>query len=162
VNYQIRVSRVKLIGDDGQPIGEVAVQDALNRAAEVGLDLGEGAPNATPPVCRIMDFGKYKYRLKKKTQKSKSKQHIIHIKEMKLRPTTEKHDYDFKMKHTREFLAKGDKVKLTVAFKGREMQHRDLGEKMLQQAVVDLADVSKVEQEAKQQGRFLSLIITPK
>jgi translation initiation factor IF-3 len=162
VNYQIRVPRVKLIGEDGQPVGEIATQDALKQAEAAGLDLVEVAANATPPVCRIMDFGKYKYRLKKKTQKSRAKQHVIHIKEVKLRPTTEEHDYAFKMKHAREFMAKGDKVKITIAFKGREMQHRDLGEKMLQKVIVDLSDVAKVEQEARQMGRFLSAIVTPK
>ena len=122
-NERIRTPQVQVIGSDGKNLGTLATQEAINIAREEGLDLIEISPNANPPVCKIIDIGKYKYDLQKKANKAKKKQKIINLKEIKLRPVTETHDYNFKIKNAQKFLSKGDKVKFTVQFRGREMQH---------------------------------------
>ena len=130
-NNRITSPEVQVIGSDGENLGILSLNDAINRAKELGLDLIEIAPNAKPPVCKIMDMGKYKYDAQKKANKAKKKQKIVNLKEIKLRPVTEIHDYNFKIKNAQRFLTKGDKVKFTVQFRGREMQHTKLGYELM-------------------------------
>ena len=140
----IRVPQVRLIGSDGKQVGVVATQEALATAESEGLDLIEISPTAKPPVCKISDFGKYKYELAKKQKDAKKKQHIVHLKEIKMHPKTEEHDYAYRIKHAREFLAEGDRVRVTVVFKGREMAYLDFGRKILEKAEADLQDIANV------------------
>ena len=137
VNNKIRASEVQLITHDGDNIGTVSINEALERAQEVGLDLIEVAPNAKPPVCKIIDYGKYKYELQKKASQAKKKQKIVSLKELKLRPATDKHDYDFKMKNAEKFIAKGDKVKFTIRFKGREIENMDAAHNLANRIIED-------------------------
>ena len=161
VNDRIRATDVQLIGSDGQNIGIVSLNDALMTAKEQGLDLIEIAPNAKPPVCKITDFGKYKYELQKKASQAKKKQKVVTLKEIKMRPGTDVHDYNFKMKATEKFLAKGDKVKFTIKFKGREMQHLKLAQDLADRIVSDLKITGKVEQAPKMEGKQMTFIIQP-
>jgi translation initiation factor IF-3 len=153
---------VRVIGVEGEQIGILATRDALRLAQEKGYDLVEVSPNAKPPVCKIMDYGKYKYELSKKAKDAKKKQHSLHLKEMRFRPKTEDHDYTFKMKHIREFLSHGSKVKIFVEFRGREMTHKEFGQKVMDRLQADLTDVGIVEQKPKMEGRNLTMIIMPK
>jgi translation initiation factor IF-3 len=161
VNDKIRATDVQLIGSDGQNIGIVSLNDALMTAKEQGLDLIEIAPNAKPPVCKITDFGKYKYELQKKASQAKKKQKVVTLKEIKMRPGTDVHDYNFKMKATEKFLVKGDKVKFTIKFKGREMQHLKLAQDLAARIVSDLKITGKVEQSPKMEGKQMTFIIQP-
>ena len=161
VNDRIRATDVQLIGSDGQNIGIVSLNDALMTAKEQGLDLIEIAPNAKPPVCKITDFGKYKYELQKKASQAKKKQKVVTLKEIKMRPGTDVHDYNFKMKATEKFLAKGDKVKFTIKLKGREMQHLKLAPDLAGRIVSDLKITGKVEQTPKMEGKQMTFIIQP-
>jgi len=158
----IRVREVSLIGNDGEQLGVFPTQEALNMAEERDQDLVEVAPNSTPPVCRIMDYGKFKYQQSKRAHEAKKKQKIIHVKEVKLRPNTDRHDYDFKLKNAFRFLESGDKVKVLVFFRGREIVHRENGQKLLVRVTETLEDIAVVEQEAKQEGRTLCMIFAPK
>jgi len=158
----IRVKEISLIGNDGEQLGVFPTQEALNMAEEKGQDLVEVAPNSNPPVCRIMDYGKFKYQQSKRAHEAKKKQKIIHVKEVKLRPNTDQHDYDFKLKNAFRFLESGDKVKVLVFFRGREIVHRENGQKLLVRATKTLEDIAVVEQEAKQEGRTLCMIFAPK
>ena len=158
----IRVREVSLIGNDGEQLGVFPTQEALNMAEEKDQDLVEVAPNSSPPVCRIMDYGKFKYQQSKRAHEAKKKQKIIHVKEVKLRPNTDQHDYDFKLKNAFRFLESGDKVKVLVFFRGREIVHRENGQKLLVRVTETLADIAVVEQEAKQEGRTLCMIFAPK
>jgi translation initiation factor IF-3 len=151
-----------LIDEEGKMIGVVSSHEALAIAKDRGYDLVEISPNADPPVCKVLDFGKYKYELSKKLKESKKKQHIQHLKELKIRPRTEIHDYNFKMRHGREFLEKGDKVKITVVFRGREMAHLDFGKTLLDRMRDDLVDVGEIETDAKREGRNMFSIFVPK
>ena len=162
INERIRVPQVRLIDTTGEQIGIVPTREALRMALEKGFDLVEISPTAKPPVCKIMDYGKYKYELNKKAKSAKKKQHIIQMKEMRLRPKIEEHDYQFKLKHIREFLEKGNKVKVFVEFRGREMAHQELGHKIIQRLEEDLKDLGIIEQKAKMEGRNLSLTFMPK
>ncbi len=162
INERIRVPQVRLIDTTGEQIGVVPTREALRMALEKGFDLVEISPTAKPPVCKIMDYGKYKYELNKKAKSAKKKQHIIQMKEMRLRPKIEEHDYQFKLKHMREFLEKGNKVKVFVEFRGREMTHQELGHKIIQRLEEDLKDLGIIEQKAKMEGRNLSLTFMPK
>ena len=137
------------------------VHEARRTAEERGLDLVEVAPNARPPVCKIMDYGRYKYEQAKKEKEAKKKQHHIAIKEMKFRPKIDDHDYDFKVAHVREFLEKGDKVKLTIMFRGREMMHQEFGRAILDRIKVDIEDLAIVEQEPKSEGRNMTMVVAP-
>ncbi len=161
VNNKIRASEVQLITHDGDNIGTVSINEALERAQEVGLDLIEVAPNAKPPVCKIIDYGKYKYELQKKASQAKKKQKVVTLKELKLRPATDKHDYDFKMKNAEKFIAKGDKVKFTIRFKGREIENMDAAHNLANRIIEDTKKIAKVEQQAKMEGRQMTLIIQP-
>ena len=158
----IRVREVSLIGSDGEQLGVFPTQEALNMAEEKDQDLVEVAPNSSPPVCRIMDYGKFKYQQSKRAHEAKKKQKIIHVKEVKLRPNTDRHDYDFKLKNAFRFLESGDKVKVLVFFRGREIVHRENGQKLLLRVTETLEDIAVVEQEAKQEGRTLCMIFAPK
>ncbi|MGQ9688239.1 MAG: translation initiation factor IF-3 [Desulfobaccales bacterium] len=162
INKDIRASEVRLIGEDGQQIGVMPLKDALALAAEAHLDLVEVAPQANPPVCRIMDYGKFKYQQSKKQQEARRRQTTIQVKEVKVRPKIEEHDMGFKLKNIRRFLADRDKVKVTMIFRGREMAHQDRGYAILRQMVEALADVGQVEQEPRHEGRTLFMIIAPK
>lgn len=159
INDRIRVPEVRVISEDGQQLGLMAPEDAIARAEEVGLDVVEVAPNATPPVCRIMDYGKYKYEQKKKAGKGRG--HAASLKEVKLRPRTDDHDLAFKLRNARRFLIDGDKVKITVMFRGRELVHRDLGRDQLRKVVELLGPIATVENPARMEGRFLSMILVP-
>ena len=160
-NNKIRSNEVQLITHEGENIGVVPIGEAINRAQEVGLDLIEIAPNVKPPVCKIIDHGKYKYELQKKASNAKKKQKIINLKEIKLRPNTDKHDYNFKIKAADKFLVKGDKVKFTIRFKGREMEYMEAAHNLIKRIIEDTKKVGKVEQPSKLEGRQMTLIIQP-
>ena len=160
-NERIRTPQVQVIGSDGKNLGTLATQEAINIARQEGLDLIEISPNANPPVCKIIDIGKYKYDLQKKANKAKKKQKIVNLKEIKLRPVTEIHDYNFKIKHAQKFLSKGDKVKFTVLFKGREMQHTHLGHELMKRIINDTNALGKVEVQPKFEGRQIIMIVQP-
>jgi translation initiation factor IF-3 len=151
----IRTPQVRVIGADGEPLGILMVGDAIDRAMNASLDLVEVAPTADPPVCRIMDYGKFKYEKSKKTKDAKKKQHIVHLKEIKMHSKTEEHDYRFKMEHARKFLLKGDRVKITIVFRGREITHIEFGKNILERADADLADIALPEILYKREGRNL-------
>ena len=162
INREIRVREVRVISDAGEQLGILAIHEALRAAEERGLDLVEVAPQAEPPVCKIMDFGKYKYEQAKKAHESKKHQKVVQIKEVKLRPGTDTHDYNFKLKHAKKFLKQGDKVKVTVVFRGREMAHMELGRVLLDKVVIDISESGSIEQMPKQEGRTMMMIIAPK
>lgn len=162
INREIRVREVRVISDAGEQLGILPILDAIKAAEERGLDLVEVAPQAEPPVCKIMDFGKYKYEQAKKLHESKKHQKTVQIKEVKMRPGTDVHDYNFKLNNARRFLDDGNKVKVTVVFRGREMAHTDLGNALLQRVVKDIAESGNIEQMPKQEGRALIMIIAPK
>jgi len=161
VNQQIRISPVRIIDEDGEQLGIMEVHAARQIAEERGLDLVEVAPTARPPVCKIMDFGKYKYEQAKRDKEAKKKQHPVTVKEMKFRPKIDDHDYEFKVAHVREFLEKGDKAKLTIMFRGREMMHQEFGLAILERVRDDLSDISGVEQEPKSEGRNMTMVLAP-
>ena len=160
-NERIKALDVQVIGSDGNNLGVLQLKQAIQLARDEGLDLIEISPNANPPVCKIMDMGKYKYDLQKKANQAKKKQKIVSLKEIKLRPGTEIHDYTFKIKNAKKFITKGDKVKFTVKFKGREMQHVELGKDLMKRIVEDTKDIGKVETHPKFEGRQMIMIIQP-
>ena len=160
-NKKINSIEVQVISSEGQNLGILSTKEALHLAEQEGLDLIEIAPNAKPPVCKIIDMGKYKYDLQKKANKAKKKQKISELKEIKFRPGTEIHDYNFKIKNAQKFLTKGDKVKFTVRFKGREMQHHYLGMKLLKRIEENLKEVGKLELSPKFEGRQMTMVIQP-
>ena len=160
-NERIRSLDVQVISSDGNNLGTLPLKKAIEIAKEEGLDLIEISPNANPPVCKIMDMGKYKYDLQKKANNAKKKQKTVSLKELKLRPGTEIHDYNFKLKNAKKFLTKGDKVKFTVRFKGREMQHIDLGKNLMNRIIEDTKDIGKVETNPKFEGKQMIMIIQP-
>ena len=162
INEDIRVREVRLVSDDGEQLGIVAIRDALGIALEKGLDLVEVAPSAQPPVCRLMDYGKYKFEQNKREKEARKKQKIISIKEVKMRPNIEEHDFQVKAKNARKFLSGGDKVKLTIMFRGREITHPDLGEKLSLKFVKELTDISSVEKLPKVEGRNMVTFLIPK
>ena len=161
INDRIRANEVQVINSEGKNLGTLPTKEAIDIAKQEGLDLIEISPNASPPVCKIIDIGKYKYDLQKKTNKAKKKQKIVNLKEIKLRPVTEIHDYTFKIKNANKFLEKGDKVKFTVKFKGREMQHTHLGNELMQRIINDTSSLGKVEVNPKFEGRQIVMIIQP-
>ena len=150
-----------MIDHEGKQLGVMRTDQARAVAEGIGLDLVEVSPQARPPVCKIMDYGKYKYEESKKKQEAKKKQGVIQLKEEKLRPSTDDHDVETKLKHIRRFLEEGDKAKITITFRGREMAHRELGMAMLKRMLSGVADIAKIELEPKQEGRFLSAVVTP-
>ena len=160
-NERIRSPQVQVISSDGKNLGTLSTQEAIGIAKREGLDLIETSPNANPPVPKIIDIGNYTYDLQKKANKAKKKQKIINLKEIKLRPVTEIHDYNFKIKNAQKFLEKGDKVKFTVKFRGREMQHTRLGDELMVRIINDTVKVGKVEVSPKLEGRQIVMIIQP-
>ena len=160
-NERIRALDVQVIGSDGGNLGTLQLNKAIEIAKGEGLDLIEISPNAKPPVCKIMDMGKYKYDLQKKANVAKKKQKIVALKEIKLRPGTDTHDYNFKIKNAKKFITKGDKVKFTVKFKGREMQHTELGKELMNKIIEETKDIAKVESRPKFEGRQMVMIIQP-
>lgn len=162
VNHQISVREVRLVKEDGEMYGVIGTREALNMAAEIGLDLVEISPTANPPVCKILDYGKFKYEAQKRKNEAKKKQKVIEVKEIKMRPGIETHDYDVKVRAIRSFLDDGDKVKVTMRFRGREMMHQELGLKVLEKVRTELDDVIKVESHPKLEGRQMIMTIAPK
>ena len=162
INEMIQAAEVRLIGADGEQIGVVTRDDALDRAANIGLDLVIVADNADPPVCKIMDYGKFKYEEQKKKNEARKKQKTIDVKEIKLRPNIDSHDYDVKMRSMVKFLGEGDKVKVTMRFRGREMAHQNLGLDVLHRVRDDLEEMSKIEQFPKMEGRQMVMVLAPK
>ena len=160
-NERIRALDVQVIESDSGNLGAMPLNKAIEIAKQEGLDLIEISPNANPPVCKIMDMGKYKYDLQKKANLAKKKQKTVSLKEIKLRPGTETHDYNFKIKNAKKFITKGDKVKFTVKFKGREMQHTDLGKDLMNKIIEETKDIAKVESKPKFEGRQMVMIIQP-
>ena len=152
---------MRVVAPDGSPMGILPTGDAIARAADYGLDLVEIAPTADPPVCRIMDYGKFKYEKSKKAKDAKKKQHVMHLKEIKLHPKTDDHDFDFKLDHARKFLLKGDRVKATVVFRGREITHIEFGRQMLERVDAGVADLAQIEMQAKMEGRNMITIYVP-
>jgi translation initiation factor IF-3 len=162
VNEQITVPNVRLIDADGQMLGVLSKREALIKAMDAGLDLVEVSPNADPPVCKILDYGKFKYESQKKKNEARKKQKIIEVKEIKMRPGIDDHDYDVKMRAMHRFLEEGDKVKVTMRFRGREMVHQELGLKVLDRVRGQLDEVAKVEQMPRLEGRQMTMVIAPK
>lgn len=162
VNREIDARNIRLVGPEGEMIGVVSLRDGLVMAEEAGLDLVEVSPNAEPPVCKILDFGKFKYEVQKKKNEAKKKQKVIEVKEIKLRPSIDDNDYGVKMRNMRKFLEEGDKVKVTLRFRGRELAHQDLGMRVLERVRDDLEDLGKVEQIPKMEGRQMVMVISPR
>ncbi|HXB98052.1 MAG TPA: translation initiation factor IF-3 [bacterium] len=162
INDRIRVREVRLIGASGEQVGIVPTFKAMDAAREQGLDLVEVSPDARPPVCKILDYGKYKYEHEKREKEARKKQHIVVVKEIKIRPKIGEHDLDVKLKHVREFFEEGDRVRLVITFRGREMAHQELGRTILAKALDNLADVCLVEQSPKFEGNNLGCLLAPK
>lgn len=162
VNERIRIKEVRVISPDGTQLGILPIEQALQTAYGLHMDLVEVAPEARPPVCRIMDYGKYRYEQSKKAREAKKKQTIIELKEIKLRPKTEEHDFQFKVRHAERFLKEGNKAKITMMFRGREVIRMDRGKVLLNRFVEALKDVAVVEQQAKVEGRNMTMILAPK
>jgi translation initiation factor IF-3 len=162
INEKIRAEAVRLIGPDGETVGIVGVPEALSYADRLNLDLVEVAPMASPPVCKVMDYGKYRYEQEQKAKEARKRQTTISIKEIKLRPKIDDHDFDTKKGHVERFLKKGDKVKLTIMFRGRELVHPHLGERLLRRMAADLASICDVESEPNLDGRNMVMMLAPK
>ena len=160
-NERIRAPQVQVISSEGKNLGTLSTQEAISIARQEGLDLIEISPNANPPVCKIIDIGKYKYDLQKKAHKAKKKQRVMNLKEIKLRPVTEVHDYTFKIKNAQKFLSKGDKVKFTIKFKGRELQHSHLGNELMDKIKLDMQKIGRVELQPKFDGKQMIMVIQP-
>lgn len=161
INQQIRISPVRVIDPEGEQIGILPVERALEIAVEQGLDLVEVAPMARPPVCRIMDYGKFKYEEQRKAREARKKQHHVQLKEVKMRPGIEEHDFDFKTRHARRFLEEGNKVKVTMMFRGRQMAHPELGREVLDRVVEELSDVAKLESSPMMEARSMTMVLAP-
>ena len=162
INDLIRVREVRLIDGEGEQRGVVPIIDALKLAQDAGLDLVEIAPQAVPPVCKLLDYGKYKFEVEKKTRESKKKQKLIKLKEIRMQPKIEEHDLQFKSKHIKEFLGEGNKVKVTIRFRGRELAHTELGRVVLQKVLALLEDGFVLEKDPVMEGRFMSMVLSPK
>jgi translation initiation factor IF-3 len=162
VNRDIHALQVQLIDAEGKNVGAVDIAEALRLAEEAGLDLVEIVPNATPPVCKILDFGKFRFLEQKKSAEQRKRQKIVEIKEIKLRPGIDDHDYEVKMRSVRRFFEEGDKVKVTLRFRGREMAHQDIGFKLLQRVRTETAPIAKVEAEPLMEGRQMTMVLAPK
>ncbi|MCD6451064.1 MAG: translation initiation factor IF-3 [Acidobacteria bacterium] len=162
MNHQIRAKEVRVVDESGKQIGIMPIEEARARAEEAGLDLVEIAPNADPPVCKIIDYGKFKYQLSKKAQEARKNQKTTQLKEIKFRPKIDEHDYQFKKNHIIRFLTAGHMVKVTVMFRGREMVHTEMGRRILDRLIVDLEELARVEREPKLEGRNMSMIFAPK
>ncbi|MFH1857732.1 MAG: translation initiation factor IF-3 [Candidatus Omnitrophota bacterium] len=162
INEKIRVSKVRLIGPNGEQIGVVDIQEALAKAAEQNLDLVEVSPQTVPPVCRIMDFSKFKYEQEKKEKAARKKQRVIHVKEIRIRPKVGEHDYQVKLQHTRRFLERGDRIKVSMVFRGRELAHQELGRALLERFSRDIGDISEIEKGPTTEGRSVIIVVKAK
>ncbi|WP_372623075.1 translation initiation factor IF-3 [Falsiroseomonas sp.] len=162
VNEEIRAPQVRLIDQEGEMLGVMSAREALIRAYDVGLDLLEISPNAVPPVVKILDYGKYKYEQQKKANEARKRQKVVEIKEIKVRPNIDDHDYDVKMRQAKDFIGEGDKVKVTLRFRGREMAHQDLGLKVLDRIRTELAEITKVESMPRLENRQMIMVLAPK
>ena len=162
INWGIRASEVRVITSDGKQVGILPLKEAMKLAEEQGLDLVEVAANATPPVCRIMNYGKYKYQQSKRTHDARKHQTVIQVKEVKLRPRTEEHDFQFKLRHAKKFLEEGNKVKVSVLFRGREMAYPEFGKEILTRFIEGVKDLMVIEQTPRLEGRNMVTILTPK
>ena len=162
INEDIRVREVHLIDKDGANRGNVTISEALALAQEAGLDLVEISQNATPPVCKLLDFGKYKFQEQKKQAEARKKQKVVEVKEIKFRPMIDDHDYDVKMRAMQRFFEEGDKVKITLRYRGREMAHQEIGTKLLDKIKTDVAEFAKVEQDARFEGRQVVMVLAPR
>ena len=162
INEEITAPEVRLVGPEGEAIGVLPIKEALTMAGEQELDLVEISANAVPPVCKIIDYGKYIYQQDKKKKEAKKNQKIVHLKEIKMRPKTDVHDYNFKVKHVREFVESGDRVKITIRFRGREMAFQENGRVQLEKVVADTEDIAKVESLPKMEGRQMTMVLVPK
>ncbi|HEX6000381.1 MAG TPA: translation initiation factor IF-3 [Hyphomicrobiaceae bacterium] len=162
MNEDIRVAEVRLIDETGQNVGVVATSVAIARAAEAGLDLVEISPDSKPPVAKILDYGKFKYQEQKKAAEARKRQKVVEIKEIKMRPSIDDHDYDVKMRSMKRFFDEGDKVKVTLRFRGRELSHQELGWQVLQRVKTDIEEVAKVEAEPKMEGRQMVMVLAPR
>jgi translation initiation factor IF-3 len=160
-NRRIRAREVRVVGPAGEQLGILTIEAALEKSQEFGLDLVEVNPMAKPPVCKIMDYGKFKYEEKKKASEAKKKQVVVHLKEVKLRPKTEDHDYEFKVRNVKRFLEEGNKARITIMFRGREITHRELGQALLDDVVKDVKDVGIIEQPPRMEGRQMFMILAP-
>ncbi len=161
INNRIETSQVRLVGADGEMIGVVRLQEALDKAAEAGLDLVEISPNADPPVCKILDYGKFKYEAQKKANAARKKQRVIEVKEIKMRPNIDDNDYNTKMRKVHSFLAEGDKVKVTMRFRGRELAHQDIAMRVLERVRDEVGEAAKIEQFPRMEGRQMIMIMAP-
>ena len=162
VNEQIEAEKVRVVNADGEMVGVISKEEGIEIAFEAGLDLVEVSPNADPPVCKVLDYGKYKYEAQKKANEARKKQKVIDVKEIKMRPGIDEHDYQVKMRSVRRFLDEGDKVKMTIRFRGREMAHQELGMKVLDRVREDVDELAKVEQFPKSEGRLMTMVVAPK
>ena len=162
VNEQMEAEKVRVVNVDGEMVGVISKEEGIEIAFEAGLDLVEVSPNADPPVCKVLDYGKYKYEAQKKANEARKKQKVIDVKEIKMRPGIDEHDYQVKMRSVRRFLDEGDKVKMTIRFRGREMAHQELGMKVLDRVREDVDELAKVEQFPKSEGRLMTMVIAPK
>ncbi|MDA0367962.1 MAG: translation initiation factor IF-3 [Proteobacteria bacterium] len=162
VNDEINVTSVRLVMADGEVVGVVGIEEALATAQEAGLDLVEVAPNSSPPVCKLLDYGKFKYEAQKKANAARKKQKVIEVKEIKMRPGIDAHDYDVKMRSIVRFIDDGDKVKVTLRFRGREMAHPDIGMRVLERVRDEVDEMAKVEQFPKMEGRLMTMVIAPR
>ena len=162
VNEQIEAEKVRVVNADGEMVGVISKEEGIEIALEAGLDLVEVSPNADPPVCKVLDYGKYKYEAQKKANEARKKQKVIDVKEIKMRPGIDEHDYQVKMRSVRRFLDEGDKVKMTIRFRGREMAHQELGMKVLDRVREEVDELAKVEQFPKSEGRLMTMVIAPK
>ena len=162
VNEQIEAEKIRVVNADGEMVGVISKEEGIEIAFEAGLDLVEVSPNADPPVCKVLDYGKYKYEAQKKANEARKKQKVIDVKEIKMRPGIDEHDYQVKMRSVRRFLDEGDKVKMTIRFRGREMAHQELGMKVLDRVREDVDELAKVEQFPKSEGRLMTMVIAPK
>jgi len=162
MNEEIRVREVHLIGADGANLGTIPIAEALAKAQEASLDLVEISPNAVPPIVKLLDYGKYKYQEQKKAAEARKKQKIVEVKEIKLRPMIDDHDYDVKMRSMRRFFEEGDKVKVTLRFRGREMAHQELGTQLLNRVKEDTAKIAKIEMDARFEGRQVVMVLAPR
>ena len=161
INREIQAPQVRVISETGSQVGVISLRDAQIMAHEAGLDLVEISPNANPPVCKIIDYGKYRYQKTKKEKEGKKSQHQVKVKEIKVKPNIDVHDYQTKLKHAKEFLTKGNKVRVTCSFRGREMLHTELGDKLLERFCGDLEEYSVIEAPKKRMGRSMSLVLAP-
>ena len=162
INWDIKSPEVRVIDSDGKQVGILPLKDAIRIAEERGLDLVEVAPNSQPPVCRIMNYGKYRYQQSKRIQEARKHQTVIHIKEVKVRPRTEEHDFQFKLRHVKRFLGEGNKVKISILFRGREIAHPEFGKEMLNRFIEGVKDLMVIEQAPRLEGRNMVMILAPK